>query len=158
LVRPFTLLCPILCIKRKLKAFFKDLDIGYDFQTTILPNNERLTLTVLEIVESACLDGTKMSVFSFLKSQYPSFQSGEWNEMISDEPLYGVHIKPTPNSLSRDSSGNFEDVQLEVEQVLQMLHGFGVLHHDLALRNILFQDNGKSIIADSDDWSMNVRQ
>jgi hypothetical protein len=48
----------------------------------------------------------------FLKHQFPDIQSGEWNEMISEGPLYGVHIRPTPKSKQRISSGHFEDAQL----------------------------------------------
>ncbi len=86
-------------LKRNIKEVLKRRGVGHVLQTTQVNGGEKQTELLME-GESAALHTVQTELVSHLQSIFPRIVIQDWQEMASDSPLFGLHIAPTPGSLS----------------------------------------------------------
>lgn len=106
---------PIEGLKRVVKEFLAENNIGCVLQTTMIENGNsvsRLTLLIMEGEKEMLVETRDLLVLK-LDSTFNGIKYDTWDEEESKQPWPSQTIKPTPGSLSKNSSGFLDEETTE---------------------------------------------
>ena len=106
---------PIAGLKTAIKEFLAANDVGCVLQTTMIEvgnTTSRLTLLIMEGEKDKLFQTRDLLVLE-LNAQFPGIKYDTWDQEESDKPWPTQIIKPTPGSLTRNSSGFVDEETTE---------------------------------------------
>jgi len=106
---------PIAGLKTVIKEFLAANDVGCVLQTTMIEvgnTTSRLTLLIMEGEKDKLFQTRDLLVLE-LNAQFPGIKYDTWDQEESDKPWPTQIIKPTPGSLTRNSSGFVDEETTE---------------------------------------------
>jgi hypothetical protein len=106
---------PIAGFKTVIKQFLTANDVGCVLQTTMIEvgnTTSRLTLLIMEGEKDKLFQTRDLLVLE-LNGQFPGIKYDTWDQEESDQPWPTQKIKPTPGSLTRNSSGFVDEETTE---------------------------------------------
>jgi hypothetical protein len=111
---------PITGLKTVIKEFLAASDVGCILQTTMIEvgdSTSRLTMLTMEGEEEKLIEARDLLVLE-LDVKFPGIKYDDWDQNKSDKPWPTIQtIKPTPGSLTKNSSGFFVD-EISTDQTL----------------------------------------
>ena len=94
-------------LKRQI-AHYVDGRPGNCVLSTVLSSGVRVVIVLLE-GDATDIDQVKNDLCSYLTNEHPNVEIGHWDEFDVATPITDSGILPTNGSLSKDSSGYFEE-------------------------------------------------
>ena len=114
---------PIVGLKRVIKEFLAANDVGCILQTTLTEagnTTSRLTVLIMEGEKDSLFQTRDLMVLE-LNAQFPGIKYNTWDKEESDKPWPTQIIKPSPGSLTSNSSGFVDEEKKETLSTYETL-------------------------------------